>query len=695
MEPSFETILKRTLRIPFSPTETCSAFCSQEEVTRLDAALMGIGFKLTAPSVDVLQRTSPDEVVRLGQRILPILSTMVGNHHQHVPYIATFPSGVPSTPEYYMGVFRRFVRGEDILSPAHTYEDVFKISTPLMGVIQNAFKLITIGGSIKFEMDRLYLQLLESTVPLSESDRAILTNFSEECAAGISVEDIPMRENRAIHNASLVRMGALPSVTHPTDILRLAAVLSGGDPSLVQKVQFKSFPRRIRRVLLSAIRDMMAESRSVLDQIPQYAEMWKRLGERLHPHEFKNPDVTRWFAVARGEETRLSLSAKVEAAFQKHDIACAMDLLSSHPGMLFRNMDRLVLAGVDTQALLNVLQGTLPRVSTRVILSVIEHLMNRTDAHPIRVFPTRTHKMWVQPDDRKSIPSRTVSRILDVLHGEILHRTPTVMNLTVDPEIKGLAVPLTEKASPRGCGILPRGSIRSITPGTNVVRFFCFWEQREHTTDYDLSLHLLNRDFKSVGQVSWTNLRDMGITHSGDVREAPHGASEFIDVNLSSLSDDVDYIVPQVNMFAGEDFNHVKEAFFGVMERPNTSGLPFEPRTVTFKSELSGDSKIALPLVLIRPHDDVTDWTVKMINLYPKGSVCFNRVETNRVSTSLLVSGVVCRTYLNVGYLTDILEQKAVTDDSPIETYVGMASPPVATSISPRNLSELLPPDRV
>jgi hypothetical protein len=49
------------------------------------------------------------------------------------------------------------------------------------------------------------------------------------------------------------------------------------------------------------------------------------------------------------------------------------------------------------------------------------------------------------------------------------------------------------------------------------------------------------------------------------------------------------YIVPQVNVYAGEGFDEVAESFFGFMERDGEQqGRPYEPRTVRMKSDLRG-----------------------------------------------------------------------------------------------------------
>jgi hypothetical protein len=62
------------------------------------------------------------------------------------------------------------------------------------------------------------------------------------------------------------------------------------------------------------------------------------------------------------------------------------------------------------------------------------------------------------------------------------------------------------------------------------LRFFTYWRQTNRRTDYDLSVLLLDDEFHTAGQVSWTNYHHDGVVHSGDITDATNGATEFIDV---------------------------------------------------------------------------------------------------------------------------------------------------------------------
>jgi hypothetical protein len=226
--------------------------------------------------------------------------------------------------------------------------------------------------------------------------------------------------------------------------------------------------------------------------------------------------------------------------------------------------------------------------------------------------------------------------------------------------VLSLAVPLSSRSTPAGFGVVPRGSV--VPVAGDRLRFFVYWRQAEWRTDFDLSALLLDDDFAPAGHLSWTNLTTLGGVHSGDITEAPEGASEFIEIDLSTVQ--ARYIVPQVLVYAGEGFAEVAESFFGFMERDGEQhGRPYEPRTVRMKSDLRGEGRIALPLVFRR--DDTAGWTATWMHLFLRGAVNLNVVETNKLSTTMIVRSIRDRRFLTVGDLVALM--------GPYERYAGQA----------------------
>ncbi|PIZ56544.1 hypothetical protein COY23_03075 [bacterium (Candidatus Torokbacteria) CG_4_10_14_0_2_um_filter_35_8] len=262
-----------------------------------------------------------------------------------------------------------------------------------------------------------------------------------------------------------------------------------------------------------------------------------------------------------------------------------------------------------------------------------------------------------------------------------------------------LALPLSEKTKAVGFAVMPRGSVLPVA--NSILRFFFYWRQRQQRTDYDLSALMLDENFQYTGHVSWTRYHDDDgyATYSGDLTEAAAGASEFIDIDLSRVK--CRYIISQINIYTGESFEEVEESFFGFMERtPEQKGMPFEARTVRMKSEIRGKGKVALPLVFAKNEDG--SWTAKWLHLHLNGKPNCNRVEANRLSTSLLVHTIVCREYLDLGYLIELMRQKAGSfswykgqEISGPVVFIGLETPeglPAgSTAIMLGNLQEIIP----
>jgi hypothetical protein len=563
--------------------------------------------------------------------------------------------------------------------------------------------VLHLGAPLEDEVRALYLATAGSRIPLSEEDLADLTVLAQHCVAGPQPEAITVRENRAVINQ--VRLGhqAPLLVDTVTDVLRLACAASGGDVTLQEPTRFRSFRRPERRVLLAALDAVVSASPAKLGDVGKYREQWKRLGERLHPHEHPQwPRAQEVFAVARGDRPAASFSSRVEAAIGGRDLTGAVTLLASAPGLLLRSVDRfarLSRSASDERVILDTVRGVAGQVSGRVLLSVREHLQNRLVRTEVgRIFANRSGRAWVAADGRPALPHELVDQLLAVLDTEIASRLTAPGHLVVDPEMLGVALPLSDKAAAPGLGVLPRGSVTTVDG--DLLRFFIHWRQRCERTDYDLSALLLDASLGSPLWVSWTSLSTIGGVHSGDIVQAPDGASEFIELNLSVITRRL--IIPQVLVYSGEGFDEAEEAFFGFMLlAAGQDGAPFEPRTVRMKSDLRGAGRIALPVVFMRGDDG--RWRAKWLHLYLRGYPSFNRVEENRLTTRLLLSSIIGRDYLRVSYLVDLLRAKATAvtmdDGGPLPggpvTYLGLQSPDGLTADSvvytPSQLAELIP----
>ncbi|MZF87919.1 hypothetical protein [Streptomyces sp. SID5643] len=714
-------VIRHTHRLP-SPKG--SAGEGATAARQLDAALTSVGFKLSAELLERLSGLSEAAVVHTARRTLATVSEMVGDHVRHNSYFIDFPANVPDTEEFWMRCVTKALaddtsRGNvlaqlkhgvlNLLSlPAygryqHTYEEMLAAQDELIASAGDRVTVLHLGRDLDDELTDLYLALAGSTTPLGEDHLRDLRILAERCAPGPQPESIPVRENRAVVNEARLGAGAGLLLDTVTDVLRLACALSGGDVTLREPTRFRTLPRPVRRGLLAGLDALVAANPAKLADVHAHREPFKRLGERLHPHEYPRwPHAADVFAVARGEKDARSFDSRVEKLLDAYDVTGAVQLLKSAPGKLFRALDLLlrIAAGQEERdAVVAAAVEVAPEVSGRVVLSVREHFHNRErESGEPRIFVNRRGRAWAAADGRPPVPAADRDRLIAALDAEMRRRLPAPGRLLLDPEVLDVALPLSGRATAAGFGVLPRGSVSRVEG--ELLRFFVHWKQTQVRTDYDLSALLLHRDYSTDSWLSYTALKAVGGKHSGDVTEAPDGASEFIDLSLDQVRST--YIVPQVNIYAGESFEEAEESFFGFMLRDGEQkGRPFEPRTVRMKSELRGVGRVALPLVFRRGNDGT--WRAKWLHLYLKGISEANRVEENQVSVSKVVRALVEREQLTMRYLIDLMSHDATAvalwDGGPVPgepvTYIGLERPeglhPDSRIITLGNLRDLIP----
>ncbi|MFC9699316.1 hypothetical protein ACFTWD_01260 [Streptomyces sp. NPDC056943] len=719
-------VVRHTRRLP-SPTGPAGDGAAA--VRRFDAALMTAGFKLSAELIESLSGCAEQTVVDTAVRTLATVRELVGDHVRHNVYFVDFPANVPDTLDFWTAcVIEALGDGDgdgdarartldqlsagvlDLLTlPSygryrHTYEEMLAAHDELIAAAGDRLTVLHLGADADSEVTALYLALAGSTTPLGEEHLRDLAVLAGHCADGPQPGTITVRENRAVVNHARLRAGAAPLLDTVTDVLRLACALAEGDVTLREPTRFRALSRPYRRRLLAGLDAVVAASPAKLADVAAHAEAWKRLGERLHPHEYPHwPHAAAVFAVARGERKAPSVDSRVEEMLGRGDVTAAAELLAAvAPGRLFRALDRLLRGaaeGKEREAVLAAAERAAPEVSGRVVLSVREHVQNRAGgSRERRVFVNREGKAWVTDDTRRPLADAVRERLVEMLDAETRRRLPDPGHLLIDPEVLDVALPLTGRAASAGLGVLPRGSVSPVEG--ELLRFFTYWREARHTTDLDLSALVLDADYATVTWLSYTALTDVEGRHSGDVTAAPDGASEFIDLRLGAVRGT--FIVPQVHVYSGEGFDQVAEGFFGFMLRESEQrGRPFEPRTVRMKSDLRGPGRVALPLAFRR--DGEGRWHAHWLHLYLRGAPSANRVEEHRVSIAVLLRGLMGRASLTVGHLVALMEESGArttlwdgrtAPDAPV-TYIGLERPdglaPGSRVFTPENLRDLLP----
>jgi hypothetical protein len=286
-------------------------------------------------------------------------------------------------------------------------------------------------------------------------------------------------------------------------------------------------------------------------------------------------------------------------------------LRAARPGDFARRLDHLLrleardvsIAGSPVE---KAFAAVANRVATPLLLAVAHHFAQRTRPSPVRVFfpKGQTARVKIIANERTAIPDVICARMTAIAETALLARfatLPALGRVWIDPALADCPVPTGGRSAAHGARVMARGTKLAL-PAGDTVRFFVWWRNMTdgERVDLDLTAAFFDTEFRSRGEVAYYELRNGLGHHSGDIVDAPQGASEFIDVDLTrAAAQDVRYVGMVVTSYTRQPFAKLPECFAGTMMRahPN-SGEIYDPRTVLDKIDITSGSTMALPLLI-------------------------------------------------------------------------------------------------
>lgn len=482
-----------------------------------------------------------------------------------------------------------------------------------------------------------------------QSDLGVLVNHLG--VGDLEIGDVRFRENRTLLFELLWALDRerLPSTgATPDDLLRLFAKLTGGDPSLTAPVTYPRLSRADRRLVVGTL-----EASDRLADVFRRRGLWLAIDRGLHVGEFRAPRVRETFARLRdSRHDRGSFPSRFERLLAA-DPAAAVHLAAAEaPGLLGRGLRRLAaLATTPGQraALVGALTGAAERIPLRVLLAARAQLADNGRTYPRVVFGKDGSSLpIVRRPGHLAVPDGFRKELLGAIDAAADARIAAkgdwyAETVHIAPGLDRVLLPDQLRATAQGLVQVERGS-RLPVGEAKVVRLFIHWREAGQTSDLDLSCIALDASFGIAGQVSWTNLGDGPMTHSGDLTSAPDGAEEFLDIDLAEAARVARrkgwrYLVPVVFRYAGPAFEALSEACAGWMLRDDASSADraFDPATVANAFALTGHKRYAVPMLLdLRTHE------ILYVDVYLNGRPRA-RVEQDGHDIATLVSAVAGR----------------------------------------------------
>ncbi|MCM3269025.1 TerD family protein [Paenibacillus elgii] len=602
-----------------------------------------LGFTFSRPLMEVLRTLSIEEFTAFYHQLVADLKSLLGANVNFKPMYPNFPEQVMllSQVELYLNAIYHYLTLE---LPEHKALE----RLPLLDQVD--LKIIDLGSAEHF--DQTIRNLISANGSISEQDKEdiewVIAAYDDLDA--VLPDDIPLKENVGFvvgtllkyNKASLDLVGKY--VRTATDVLRLAVALSDGDVSLAANTKFRKFKRAERRLLLG----LLDRCGNIVEDMLRYKHRWIRLGEILHPTEYKNryAGCQEAFDILRNDKPYETFGGKVELALRRKDTLLAAALLKTRAGEFARRLDHLLRLSDDSSQVIDQFAEVADQASTPVLLQVMAHFSHRQEMRELRTFFPKGNvaKAMAIPNILPGIHPDACEAVVETCRRTLIRRfseLPPLGDVYIDESLKQYLMPFSQRSASKALRTIVRGS-RVRMPEGDTIRFFLWWKEGmvngKHTgrVDIDLSAVMYDKNWQYVEHISYTNLRSdkYKAAHSGDITSAPQGACEFIDLHIPSIVRyGGRYIVASLNSFTEQPYCNLPECYAGWMMRQSPkTGEVFEPSTVADKIDLTADTQIAIPVIL-----DLVERTVIWTDLaLKKHPYYYNNVEGNQKGMVLM-----------------------------------------------------------
>lgn len=588
-----------------------------KEIVALNIEIAQLGYTLSKKLMDRLKTLSKKDFNYERISLIRFLEKYSESRHKYTTLFKDFPKETPTEEdmlsklrEMYVNVFHE--NSWEAFPCGHTVYKKEKFNgCPVCGELfeketKKSYKEKTPLTIIDLEenKDEVYSilkNLLSSNVPLGYKDyediKIIIKNGSNKKIIKYIPEQIKIKEIFAkmfsllMNKENLYKEFIKDVKLTMTDILRIIAELGESPESELGYFRVKSFKNKERKLLLELIEK--TENKEV--EMKKYREKWKRVGEVLHPCAYKNkyPRTCKAFSVIRNQRRIVTFNTNIEDLLEKEEYIRVINLLKSRPGEFGRRIDFLLRK--EPKVTIRTLNEVIKDITTKNLFVLEAFLNSRTEKKEFRYFIPKGSfaKIKYIEETLPKLNKKYVKEISKIIEGELLKRLKKekVGKVYLGKELNKITIPKTLKNLSEGDIIYPRGSKIPFEKG-KILRPFLYWKA---SVDLDLSVVILNEEFEVIERCAYTDLNSKNMKHSGDIRSAPEGGAEFVDIDLKNIKGR--YIILSVISYTSEPFSDI-DCFIGYMNREKALlGEVFEPRSVQNKFYLKGEGTSAVPVI--------------------------------------------------------------------------------------------------
>lgn len=579
-------------------------------VATMQANIMKYGYIFDEAALNALSKASRKFIVEMNESLITYFKTIFGDSYEYKPFYKNFPREVMdmSDCELFWNAILHYLTDGDFVPETEELMRPYKMETG------KKYTIIKLANEDEF--DSIFTKLCSINSSLTPMDKAIVEWFVNTKRSFKLPNEVPFKETLCLL-ASLGVEG-LP-VKSVTDVLRIAVHMSGGDISLPavpkkyktvwgrkqnneerDNFKFGKFIRSERKYILS----LLEKSNGDVSEMALKRERWLRLGEVLHPGEYRNqfPKAFAIFDTLRNQKVvTWNSSLKTE---MKKGLAHGLSFIKQRPGEFARQLDAILRNNMkEKNFILSEFTSVADKISNKVLFELATHFegRNKTTKRSVMIKGKRNRK---NISDLAALPQSLIEdvqiSIYNTLHNKF-RKESALGTCWLDPELKKIPLPSNMRDMSLSTKPTIRGARISFdNPEAKVIRAYVHWLDKTGRIDIDLSASLVT-DKGDLYTVSYSNLRlgNDKVVHSGDVRHRIGPCAEYIDIDVAkTLAAGYRYCLVDVRNFDGRSLKEVKPSF-GFMEReyPESNNLWY-PETVSNAYLLDSERSNTLVCIL-------------------------------------------------------------------------------------------------
>lgn len=652
----FNIILRRknALYLPKNP-RNLMIYDNIDVIITMMKNIESLGYTFSQDVIDRLQHYSSSQINTFWNNLIEQLQVMTGSDKIYNPMYPNFPKEVMEKDdvELYLNAIVHYL-SEGTLIPNIEKKDRFPL-------IEN-FNLTVLTLYNDTEVHEMFTNLMQSKTSLSKQDyNDIEIYFKEYTVAAVVPNEIPYKETMAEVTKYILHYcpNSEELLTHyihtATDVLRILTALSDGDVSLSNNTKYKSISRKYRRLFLSILNNLDDKQR--IEDMYRYKNKWLRIGEILHPSEKQNK--TRYTAVAydfmrlRHDVKINTFNSRIEENLKYGNISEVIRLLKKRPTEFARRLSQLLNDSINPNQVLKDFETIADQVSFSVLLNLQKYFMSyQKNRYKLRVFfpKGQTSKIYAIKNNKRRLSEDLLADTIIVINKALFAQEKKITKLYIDDNMERYKIPTQQRNANSAIKTYTKGTRISINSDMTTFRPFIWWTNSKDRkkVDIDLSAVFYDKDWKTRGHCSWTNLRPHGTNtetfgkydvlavHSGDFIDGGsyngNGVSEFIDMNFETLKNNkIRYVVITVQNYLNLPWKDIP-CKFGWMERTNDTGEIFEPLTVKNLINITSETSTCVPIIIDIIANEIVWVDMSLVNKY----IHVNTIETVQNSLSLI-----------------------------------------------------------